>query len=279
MARQRTDGGLAPQLAQLHAPPEPPFQRNGEARRGERVEPDVGERSLGAQLGRIHLQLVANPRAQKFLDWPTRLGARLGVHTAPPPDDVERSIEECSTTGAALDLAARGTGDRILPQQHDLRREYTDARGEFRAHGVEERVVVFGRVVSRDFERQYQLLAALGADAECRRVPGTQVRVAALRCELDVVRVEVPPLQDDQILQPPGDEQVAAAQGAEVTRAQVARARAGGEPRTERRDRFRCAPPVAVRDARARDPDLTDGVVSHLLQRVGIDDAYVVLER
>src|SRR6478735_6120913 len=103
MAGQRTYGGLAPQLAQLHAPPEPPFQRNG-------------ERSRGAQLGRIHLQLVANPRAQKFLDWPTRLGARLGVYTAPPPDDVERSIEECSPTSAALDLAARGTGDRVVPQ-------------------------------------------------------------------------------------------------------------------------------------------------------------------
>ena len=87
-----------------------------------------------------------------------------------------------------------------------------DARRELGAHGLEERVVVLGRMMTRHLERQHELLAALGADAERGRVARTQVRVAALRRELDVVRIEVPPLEDDEILQPAGDEELAVAQ-------------------------------------------------------------------
>ena len=154
--------------------------------------------------------------------------------------------------------------------------DHADARRELRAHRMNERVVLLGRMMPRHLERQYELLAALGADAEGGGVSGTQVRVAALRRELDVVRIEVAALQDDEILQPTCDEQVAVALRPEVARAQIHRLGADAA-RAEGSGGFLRSAPIALRDARTGDPDLADRVVGHLLERIGIDDAHVVL--
>src|SRR6185369_11953302 len=79
------------------------------------------------------------------------------------------------------------------------------------------------------------------------------------------------PVEDDQVLQPAGDEQLAALQETEIAGAQV-RPAAVREARPERGAGLVRAVPVASRDARPRGPDLADPAGSAPLSGLGIDD-------
>ena len=81
---------------------------------------------------------------------------------------------------------------------------------------------------------------------------------------LDILRVMVLAIEDDQILQAPGDEQLTLAYHAQIAGAQPALAITLDEGLG---GRFGVAP-VALGDARPGDPDLTDLIVPQHLKRL-----------
>src|SRR5262249_49318788 len=94
-----------------------------------------------------------------------------------------------------------------------------------------------------------------------RRAPLRPERGAApLDRPLDVVRVDVPAPDDDQVLQAAGDEQLAVAQEPEVARAEERLSAAAGQGRAEGLLRPPGIPPVAPGDAPPAHPDLADAV-------------------
>ncbi len=119
----------------------------------------------------------------------------------------------------------------------------------------------------------------LGLDRERRAAARPQVRVAALGGELQVLRIVVAAAQDDEVLLPPGDEELAALDEAEVAGPQVRPTASGGGGRRGLGEHgakiLRCRlrlPPVATGDALAGDPDLPHPPVRQLRRARGVDD-------
>src|SRR5262249_55010773 len=110
-------------------------------------------------------------------------------------------------------------------------------------------------------------------DRERRHVPRPDRCVAGLDRLADILRVMVPPPDDDQFLDPPGDEELASVQEAEVTGPQVncIHSRVIG-PGPEGLPGRAGLVPVTRGDARPRDPDLTDPAGSAGDPGLGIDD-------
>ncbi len=67
-----------------------------------------------------------------------------------------------------------------------------------------------------DLVDDHEPLLAADLDGERRAPLGPERGVAPLDGPLDVLRVDVPAPDDDQVLEPPGDEQLAVAEEAEV---------------------------------------------------------------
>ncbi len=76
------------------------------------------------------------------------------------------------------------------------------------ANGVEDRVEA-RLLVPLDLLNHDQLLPAVDFRHERRSAVGPQPRMALLDRPLDVLRIVVHPVDDDQVLQPAGDEQFA----------------------------------------------------------------------
>src|SRR5262249_36608997 len=81
---------------------------------------------------------------------------------------------------------------------------------------------------------------------------------------------------DDDVLHAPDDVELAGAQQAQVARAAEG-PRGARQVRLERGARRRLGPPVAVRDARAGDPDLADLAVAAPLPGRRVDDRDLLL--
>ena len=86
--------------------------------------------------------------------------------------------------------------------------------------------------------------------------------------------MDVAAVHDDQVLLPAAHVQLALVQEAQVAAAQPLGARVvAGQLRPEGALRQLRQPPVALRLGGARDPDLSDSVVAHGLQRLGLHNA------
>ena len=119
-----------------------------------------------------------------------------------------------------------------------------------------------------------QALLAVDGHGAGHAAARSQRRVAPLHRALEVLGVVVTPGDDDQILASAGDEKLPALQEAEVTGAQVPRAVAVGQGCVEHRLGRRRRSPVAGRDARPVQPDLSDHTVvdDRVAVRVHHDD-------
>src|SRR5205823_6453384 len=95
----------------------------------------------------------------------------------------------------------------------------------------------------------------------------TEGRVAALDRLFNVVRIMIAAEEDDEVFEPPRDEQFAAVDEAQVARAQE-RAVSVGRDGPEGERRFVRPPPVTLGDARSGDPDFTELVGGARGQRV-----------
>ena len=122
------------------------------------------------------------------------------------------------------------------------------------------RVHLAGFGLTAPLGHDHEAVTVLAGSREGRHPVAADHRVGLLRCRLDVLRVVVPPVDDDQVLEPAGDQQLALVKHPGVAGAEPAltrqAARVGGEHRAE--GLRAVLPEVAGRDVRPADPDLTD---------------------
>src|SRR5690606_27600446 len=123
------------------------------------------------------------------------------------------------------------------------------------------------------FQDDDQPLLAGVADGKCRAGAVLDAFMRSVDRLLDVLRIEVNAMDDDQVFQPAGDEQLALMEEPQIARAQkwtAAVAQTGLECFVRRL----LAPPVTLRHAGAGDPYFADVVRRERLTgfRVGDDD-------
>ncbi len=197
-------------------------------------------------------------------------------------DHLQRAVEIERAAAAALDLAAGRPRHPARRHEHDL----VDVRLVLFGDGPADRGGDLLDLLPRahaglplDLQHRHQPLLAALVDRERGAAAGAQAGVAALRRELDILRIEVAAPQDDQVLDAAGDEQLAAMEEAEVAGAQE-RPLAGRQPAAERRRGLLGTVPVAARYAGAGDPDLPHLAGLDLLGRLRVDHRHpLVAER
>ena len=207
-----------------------------------------------------------------------RVARRLGALQAPLVplgEGGQAAVLPAAAAGRALQLAAGGAwqGAR-LEQQDQLWRQletFTHAIGDALADYLGADQLAH---VATDLQRQADALHSLFVgDGECGDAPLAQQLDILLQRLLDVLRVVVLTIEDDQILQTPGDEQLPLAHHAQIAGAQPALAITLDEGLGSRFG----VTPVALGDARPGDPDLADLIVPQHLHRLRLDDAQRVL--
>ena len=126
--------------------------------------------------------------------------------------------------------------------------------------------------MSFDFLNDRELLLSVDLDGEGRGASCTERRMTPLRCPLDVLGIDVPSAEDDQVFEPAGDEEHTILQKAKVARPQKRPHATLIQVGAQSFLRLRGSPPVALRDARPRDPDLADSILGALDPGRRIDD-------
>ncbi len=167
----------------------------------------------------------------------------------------------------ALDLAAGSLGQRRGPQQDDGGGRHLVLVGDGAADRRDDAgdlCLVVLAVLAMHLRHHRQPLLALPLDREGGNAARTQGRMAALDGELDVLRVVVAAAEDDEVLQPAGDEQLALGGESEIAGPQEGAA-AIAQSRGEHPLGFLRLAPVALGDARPLHPDF-----SHLARRAGL---------
>ena len=201
---------------------------------------------------------------------------------APEPPVGERRQLAMLQPAAALAphlLAARGSGQGSRAQQRHGRDFDLVLIGERTAHGGDDGVRV-GIDVASAFELGGKRDAFLAArfDRECGATIGPQSGVGTLRRFLQILRIEVPATDDDQVLQSSGDEQLVSEHEAQVAGAQE-RTVPVRELCVERGLALAGTLPVSRSDVGAPDPDLTYEPFRACLAGVGVDDPKLLARR
>ena len=163
----------------------------------------------------------------------------------------------------------------MLADQHDLIRHDSRRRREFGANRLEQHAVRSLTVVPADFGDEHEPLAAAVRDAKRGREAVPQTRMTALGCDLEVVRIVVAAVENDEIFEAPRDDQLPLLEDAEIAGPQIV-----GVPADELSVKGGGARlgsiPVSRRDAPTSDPDLADLSPRALDAGVRIDDAHVL---
>ncbi len=121
--------------------------------------------------------------------------------------------------GVPLDLAAGCFGNAVRADQPDgVDRQLMLAR-HVAANGFEH-LVDFARLMTFDLVDDHQPGLVVHFDAQRRAATGPDGRMALLDRQLDVVGIVVQAVDDDQVLEPTGDEQLAVLEEAQVAGAQ-----------------------------------------------------------
>src|SRR5918997_1918750 len=102
----------------------------------------------------------------------------------------------------------------------------------------------------------------VAVDSKCRTSAAAQTGVARFNRMLNVLGIVIPPAQDDQVLEPSSNEELAIVQKAQVTGAQKWTFVRVSEPSAEGSSGFVWAVPVALGDAWSSNPNLTDFAAS-----------------
>ena len=286
-------GGEAP--AQLHdevaerRPVEQPGERHRRAEGrldllreldgGERVEAEGDQRQRRIDALRRHPQRPRRALAQPGLERRrpgcgihallTRGDHRLLVHLRDRAARHHRelAVQVGGAAGVALDLAARGLGDRPHTQQYHLAGGDLVLAGDRGTNRRRDRRRLVSAIAGAplDLLADHQALAVVPLHREGRPAARPQRRVRPLRRGLEVLRIEVAPAQDDEILEPAGHVELAVEDEAQVAGAQegpgvraVRAVRVAGQAGAEVALGVLGPPPVALRHARPGDPDLPD---------------------
>ena len=227
---------------------------------------------------------------------PGRLGDRRAGDAGLEPADLllhnfERPVEELPLAGMTLDLAARRLRDAVGADEDDSLEGDLVLDGELAADLVERlRHLLAVAFAPLQFGDDDDALAPLDVDREGRHRPGADHRAGRLDGLLDVLRIMVAAPDDDQILEPASDEQLAVVEEPEVTGAEVGAGvglpglerlplRTGiwpGEHGAERRLRLVAAVPVPLGHARPAHPNLADHSRRQGFVRVWVDDPNIL---
>ena len=225
------DGGLA-----RHRGDEP-LEAAGQARRsvGGGARRSVGGGATRARPRPGRAQQPPNGSCSGRLRRDAASGAAPASAATPPArgDQVEPAAQVRLAGRAPAHLAARGLGQgRRLDQGEGVELDLV-ILGQDPAHGAGDRRRVVAQPVPAQLLDQHQPLLAVRLDAERRAAAGPQRRMGALGGRLQVLGVAVAAAEDDQVLDPAGDEQLAVVEEAQVARAQVGPVARPGQPGAE----------------------------------------------
>ena len=170
----------------------------------------------------------------------------------------KRPVQQSFTTRIALDLAARGLRDRARRDQCDSVHAHVVLFGHVAPDGVEDRLAVVIAIALERLREDGDLLVTVDIEAEGSAAAWSDCRVRRFHRQLEVVRVQIAPTENDHVLQSAGYEQLAVAHEPKVAAAEEPRAVPSGYERLECLRAFGRTLPVAACDARPADPDLTD---------------------
>ena len=172
----------------------------------------------------------------------------------------------CSAT---LELSTRRLRQQTLANEHHVVHRHAERIRDSGAHGAHHRTVRGRTVVSSDFRDDHNVLAPGPAGTERRHGAGPNVRMRVFRRTLDVLRIEISPAHDDEVLQASGHDELPIVQRPEIAGAQE-RIRVAGNPRPEYVRRLGLATPISRRDTAASHPDLPDFVARALDTGLGV---------
>ncbi len=128
--------------------------------------------------------------------------------------------------------------------------------------------------IALDLLDDRQPFLAVGLEREGGGAEGAKRGVRPFCRPFDVLRIDVSATQDDHVLEPASDEQHAIPQKTKIAcpeEPQIAK-----KTGSQRVLRLFGSPPVALRDARARNPDLADAIFRTLKDGFGVDDHHAM---
>ena len=204
---------------------------------------------------------------------------------------LQRAVEEFSLAGVALNLATGCFGDAVGPHQHDRLESNLMLDRQLPTDLIERGGdLIRFPLAALHLRHHHHPLAAIHVDGESRHRAGPHRGAGRFDRVLQILRIVVASADDDQILEPPGHEELAIVEEAEIPGAQVGpgiglpgfqrlRGRAGIGPRehrAERGGRLGGPVPVALGDARTAHPDLADHPRRKGLARLRIDNPHVL---
>ncbi len=267
--------GRRQQLVEGGRPGAAPLQLVPELDGRQRVQAEAGQRHVPRQPRRRRSEAGRQPLDEPIVGPRRRRGRRRGrgggrVRPA-LGDDRELPRGEELPAEESLHLAARRPRQAGRRNQHDPPRLELVLLGDRRHHGIED-LVPARRAPNVHLVHQGEPLFALGLDRERRPAARAQGRVGRLCRPLDVLRIAVGSANDDQVLEAPGDVQLALPQKAEIAGAQVGQVAGLGETGGEDLAAGLGLLPVARRHVGARHPDLPHPACRARPPRVGIGD-------
>ncbi|SPB17996.1 hypothetical protein NOV72_05195 [Caballeronia novacaledonica] len=187
---------------------------------------------------------------------------------------VERAVGEALHARGALHLAARCLRQCARFEQHDRSRRFAARERDCFAHRRCEHI---GRHelahAARHFGRHADALRAVHLHRECRDAPASHEFHVAFDREFQILRIEIAPAHDQEILDASRDIETFIEQKAQIAGAQPAHARAFDEAL---RRGLRTAP-VARRHARPAHPDFADNAIRQRRAALAMHDHHRVI--
>lgn len=191
--------------------------------------------------------------------------------------DIKRAREKRLAAGVALDFSAAGAWNASRLDQHDgvgmnfvrfVQRAFHRSDDVFTRDG--------GAIIH--FLNDDQTLRSVRIDGKRRAASGTQCAVTALHGVLQILRIMIGAANDDQILQPSGDEELPVMKKSKIAGAKE-RPLAGSQVRAESFLRFFRLAPIAFCDTGTGNPNFTDAVGGARRKSLGVDDNYTEFRR
>jgi len=286
MTGEVPDGRVLEHRLRVHVPPQPIRDLAQQPDGVGGAEAVVGKRPRRIELTGGHVERLRQAGDEPLFDlgglWSRRgdrglsfglgegAGTRPAVERAPLGHDRQVTGQVALATSAPHDLAARGLRHRA--GTHELYGVDRQLAGlADRLPDRAQHLVRVGLGARAELLDQDQPLGAVLLDGERRAAVASECRVAPFDDLLHVLGVDVAPVDDDELLEPAGDEELAAAEEPEVSGPEVGPAVSTRNAGTKRLRGRLGAAPVPLGDARSTQPDLSDDTVGDGGGRLGID--------
>src|SRR5262245_3160636 len=218
---------------------------------------------------------------------PVRLLTRARIHSwiscadclmSSPLPAAQRAALVVLPAAVPADLAAGGLRDAAVLQKLHVLQLQVVPLGDRLADVAGQPVEVEVAAAAVDLLDDDKPGPAVAADLERRPAAGPQPRVDRLHRLLDVLRVVVAAADDNDVLDPPGDEQLAVLDEAEVARAQIRPLAAVGQRGAEGAFGLVGPSPVACGDRRPLHPDLADDAIRQAPPHFRLDDPHLLAQ-